>query len=213
MRLSLPSALLALLGPLALFSCSTMPLAVHDPEPQQPQQYGTRYEAGGGRWGDRLLLEAAWLPAAWFQLDSDDPLVPSNDLGSVDGDGYSARAAIGNRDQSIGVLYQGFQLSNDLTDVDVDSVYLDFDVRIPLEDGGGNFDLVVGAGVGTAMLDVSGGNGGTIREGAGQLRFLLSFHPTRTLSFEFGGGGLVYGHPGDTEAFGTFLQFGATLAF
>ncbi|MEQ1632907.1 MAG: hypothetical protein ABL997_11075 [Planctomycetota bacterium] len=204
------SSLFVLVSLFALASCGTIPLEVESP--QEPQ-YGARYQAGGGRWGERVVLEAAWLPAAWFRLDSDDPLVPSSDIGSADGTGYGARAAIGNRDQSIGVSYQGFELSNDLVDIDVESVYLDFDVRVPLADGGGNFDLVVGAGLGSAFLDVSGGNTQSIREGAAQLRFLLSFRPTQALSFDFGGGGVVYGHPGDTEAFGSFLQVGATLTF
>ncbi len=200
----------ALLVALALASCQTLPLA--SVATQEPR-YGTRYQAGGGQWGDRLVVEAAWLPAAWFRLDSDDPLVPTSDIGAADGSGYGARAAVGNRDQSIGISYQGFELSNDASDIDVQSGFLDFDVRVPLADGGGNFDLIVGAGLGAAAIDVSGGSLRSIREGAAQLRLLLSFRPTRSLSFDFGGGGVVYGHPGDTEAFGSFLQLGASLTF
>ena len=46
-----------------------------------------------------------------------------------------------------------------------------------------------------------------------QLRFVLEYNAAKSLTFDLGGGGVVYGHPGETEAYGTFVLLGMTATF
>src|SRR5687767_7504468 len=130
--------------------------------PQEPPRSAPRREpryepmvraadAPAGTWGDRMLVEAAAIPAAWLTRDLDGV---SSNPDAEDAAGYAVRVAVGNRDQSIGVLAQGFHGDDD--GLDAGTVGLDTDVRTPLDrDGPGWFFLRAGAGVGGAFLDTA----------------------------------------------------------
>jgi len=210
---SLPSVvLLAMLSA----SCASVP-SVRMPQgpqdPMQPPGYGPRRNAGEGRWGERFVVDGAAIPAAWLRFDTDDESPGAPDPEEMDGFGYSGRVAVGNKDQSIGVLYQGYEFSGDLADVSVHSLFADFDVRVPLEDGGGLFSFLVGAGFGFARFETGTVASQPDNEGAAQLRFVLEYNAAKSLTFDLGGGGVVYGHPGETEAYGTFVLLGMTATF
>jgi len=179
----------------------------------QPPGFTSRRRAGEGQWGDRILVEGQYLPVAWLEFDDDDSSATSAVDGSADGDGYGGRFAIGNKDQSIGAMYQGLDLSGDSGTIRIDSLYVDFDVRVPLSEGGGNFSLLIGAGLGGARFDRDIGASGIDNEGAAQLRAVLNFNPSRAFSFDVGFGGVIYGHPGETEAYGSYVLVGMTTAF
>jgi hypothetical protein len=191
----------------------TLPMAQDPQDGMQPPGFTPRRRAGEGQWGERILVEGQYLPAAWLEFDDDTSSAPSAVDGSADGDGYGGRFAIGNKDQSIGAMYQGFDLSGDIGTIRIDSLYVDFDVRVPLSEGGGNFSLLIGAGLGGARFDYDNGAGGVDNEGAAQLRAVLNFNPSRAFSFDVGFGGVIYGHPGETEAYGSYVLVGMTTAF
>lgn len=188
------------------------PKRMQDPNPrQEPPGYGMRQPAGQGRWGERFVVEGSVLPAVWLTVDTDDGSTPSD---ATTGVGASARAAIGNRDQSIGLLLQGVDFSGDdaFSDGSVEAAFVDFDVRVPTQDAKW-LQLVVGAGFGVARFDSGLLGAGAETEGAAQLRLGLEFVPVPAVALGIGGGGVAYGHPGDTAAYGTFLQFGLTITF
>lgn len=170
------------------------------------------YQAGSGEWGERNVFELQLMPAAWFELESESTVQGGPTPGSADGWGYGVRAAFGNRDQSIGVLYQGFDLDADFASVELHSVYVDFDVRLPLQEGGGKFALQAAGGLGAMWLDY-GQRYDDSNEGAAQLRVAFVFEPYPSFSTSLGVGGVWIGHPGNTEGYGTFLLLGAALTF
>jgi hypothetical protein len=49
--------------------------------------------------------------------------------------------------------------------------------------------------------------------GAANLRMDLEYAFTRRFALEAGLGGLMFGRPGDTEGYGTFLEFGVRVSF
>jgi hypothetical protein len=148
-----------------------------------------------------------------MEIEADDPVVAGQGTGSATGVGFGARVGWGNRDQSIGILYQGFAVDADNTDVGLHTLYLDFDVRIPIEEGGGTLFFTAGAGLGASWIDFDSGMAETDTEGAAQLRVGLNVEPSPTFAMNFGLGGVVLGHPGSTEAYGTYLILGASLTF
>lgn len=193
--------------------CASVPTL---PTPQDPAArgempgYGMRPRAGQGRWGERIVAEASAIPGAWMRIDVDDGSASTQE---ADGVGAGGRLAVGNRDQSVGVLYQGIDLSGDTGDGSVHAAFADFDVRVPVQDTGGWFGLVVGAGFGAARFDSGILGADVATEGAAQLRVALEFTPSRSIAFGIGGGGVVYGHPGETEAYGSFALVGLTITF
>jgi hypothetical protein len=180
----------------------------------QPQGFtGTGYyQSGSGEWGERGVFDLQVMPAAWFDFEGEAPLQPGLEAGSADGHGYGLRAAFGNRDQSVGVLYQAFDLDGDATAVELHSVYLDFDVRVYLQEVGGKLFVQSGAGLGAAWIDYDR-QFSDVNEGIAQLRVSLGIEPSRHFSAGFGVGGVYFGHLGETEGYGTFLLLGATVNF
>lgn len=176
------------------------PAAPPRPLDQEPHEYGV------APWGERLLIEPMVMPAVWLTRDVDDG-TGNDDL--QDGSGYGLRVAVGRRDQSIGLLYQGFHTDGD--GFDAQTVGIDFDVRAPLDDGTPVF-LRAGACIGVAGLEARGDDS-LGNETAAQLRLGFDFLATEHLMFGASIGGIVFGHFGETEAYGTFLTFGATLVF
>ena len=161
----------------------------------------------GGEWGSRFVVEATAIPAVWLISDADG-VAPGAD--EINGYGYGLRAAFRSHDQSIGFLYQGFD--SDDGGLDVKTLALDFDVRTLLDDGTGILFLRAGAGIGGAWLDnVGGADLGT--ELATQLRVGIDIQPNARFAIGASLGGILFGHPGETEAYGTFLSLGVSLIF
>jgi hypothetical protein len=166
-----------------------------------------RSEQEHGRWGERVLLEGHALPGVWLTRDLDGV---ARNAESEDGAGYAVRGAIGNRDQSIGMQYQGMRVDGGA--LDAHTLGLDVDVRTPLEDGTGVFFVRAGGGFGAGWLDARDDDelGST---GQAQLRLGLDLQPTPAFALGVAFGGIVFGHPGETDAYGTFVTVGATFVF
>jgi hypothetical protein len=164
--------------------------------------------AGEGRWGERVLVEAQTIPAAWLQRDRDGGAPePERDEAL----GYGLRAAIGNQDQSIGLLTQVLH-GRSGSDLDAGTLGLDFDVRKQLDRDWPDWLFVRGgATVGLGWIDA--GDGATGTEAVGQLRLGVDFQVTRTLLFQCSFGGIVFGTPGETEVYGTLVTVGGGLTF
>lgn len=167
-----------------------------------------RTGAGEGRWGERALVEAQGIPAAWLQRDADGGAPkPERD----EARGYGLRAAIGNQDQSVGLLAQAFH-GHSGSDLEAGALGLDFDVRKQLDRDWPDWLFVRGgAGVGLGWLDLGGGGAST--ETTGQLRLGIDFQVTRTLLVQCSFSGIVFGTPGETELYGTFVTIGGGLTF
>jgi hypothetical protein len=172
--------------------------------------FGMRPRSGQGRWGERIVAEASAIPAAWLRIDQDDAATGSEES---EGSGFGGRLAVGNRDQSIGLLYQGLEFAEEPGEASVHAGFVDFDVRVPLQDGGGWFSLVVGAGFGAARFDSGVLGADVTTEGAAQIRVGLECTPSRNFAIGLGGGGVVFGHPGETEAYGTFALVDLVFSF
>lgn len=203
----MPSAVrfLLVLGVAAVGVACTTSRAVPRPAPLQRTDFAQE-EAPRDPWGKRLLVEAMVIPAAWLERDYD-RVAPAGE--APDGWGYGLRAAVANQDQSIGMLYQGFHTDDDT--LDVQTVGLDFDTRMPFEDGTPLF-LRAGGGIGLAWLDTADDESlGT--ELALQGRIGIDFEPANGVVLGTSLGGILFGHPGETEAYGVFVTIGVTLVF
>ena len=160
-----------------------------------------------GTWGQRVLLEANAIPAAWLTRDLDGTSVEPE---AEDAYGYGLRFGIGNADQSIGVLAQGFHTDAEV--FDAATLGLDTDVRTPLDKEGPQwFFLRAGATLGSAWLDPVDDDAGM--QLAAQLRLGIDFQPAERFLLHVGFGGIVFGHPGETEVYGTFVTVGGGLVF
>jgi len=173
--------------------------------PSRPPEF-SRYEIGGGRWGDRWLVEAQAIPGVWLDIDVDgnEPEQPQ-----VTAYGQGLRAAYGNRDQSVGLLYQGFR---DGDDFEAHALSLDVDARMPIDDGTKLFWLKAGGGFGGALLDAAF-DPDLSGELTGQLRLGIDFQPTRSVLLNFSLGGIGYAHPGDTVAYGAIATLSLGFTF
>lgn len=164
--------------------------------------------AGEGRWGERFPVEAQAIPAAWLQRDADGGAAKRE---RDEARGFGLRAAIGNQDQSVGLLAQTF-LGHSGSDLEAGTLGLDFDVRKQLDRDWPDWLFVRGgAAVGLAWLDLGGGGAST--EAAGQLRLGIDFQVTRRLLLQCSFSGIVFGTPGETEVYGTFVTIGGGLTF
>ncbi|MCC6673094.1 MAG: hypothetical protein IT458_18660 [Planctomycetes bacterium] len=173
-----------------------------------------RTEPGGGAWGERVQIDVAWLPAVWIQVDDDDSGTPAAEPETSSGMGYAVRAAVGNADQSAGILYMGSSHDEENAggDLRTHAIYLDFDVSQPIRSGPSNFLVHAGGGVGVALADFSR-TYDDVTSLAFNLRISLEYQANRNLSFDFGLGGFLWGHPGDTQAFGSFAQIAGRVSF
>lgn len=166
-----------------------------------------------GRFGDRVVAEASVMPAFWMRFDRDDDDPAARSLDTV-GPGWTTRVGLGNVDQSIGLLYQGAFTEEEDGDaeVDVHALYLDFDASIPVEPDPELMLVRAAAGVGMVHLDSPDRTLDTTT-GAVNLRLQLELRPTRVLAFMVGGGGFAFGRPGESVAFGTFVDLGLRVTF
>jgi hypothetical protein len=163
-----------------------------------------------GVWGERVLVEAAVMPGYWMRVDRDDDAAAVVD---VFGPGYGVRAAVGNADQSVGLLVHGAFLEEDdgPEEADVHAFYVDFDVSVPVEPEG-RILVRAAAGIGMAHLDSPDADVDTTT-GAGNLRLQLEVRPAPAVAVLAGIGGFVFGSAGETEAYGTFLDLGLRVTF
>jgi hypothetical protein len=166
---------------------------------------GVREDEGEARF-DRVIVEPMLIPGAWLQRDTDGG-APRPE--QVDGAGAGLRAALGKREQSIGVLFQSFRGDDDRLDVTV--FFADFDARTPLEETGNLLWLRAGGGFGAGWLDSR--LGATETDLAGQLRVGIDVQPVESFALGISIGGLLLGHPGETEAYGAFVTLSALLTF
>jgi hypothetical protein len=116
---------------------------------------------------------------------------------------------IGNRTQSVGVMAQVYS-----GDDGFDAVVFGFDsdVRARLDrDWPRWLFLRAGASLGGGFYDAGGGTSDT--QLMGQLRIGPEFQLTDRLALQASFGGIVFGHPGETEAYGTFFTIGGGVTF
>ena len=167
-----------------------------------------------GTFGERFTAEVFWLPAVWLEVDEKNRLAPNADADVAIGSGVGMRAAVGNKDQSIGLLYMGTFHDENTTGASVrtDSIYLDFDVAMPAVPDTTAVLVRAGAGVGVAFISFDRGfdDASTL---AFNLRLGLDYQPSPRVSFGVGLGGFLWGNPGDTVAFGSFVLVGGALTF
>lgn len=172
--------------------------------------------ADAGAWGQRHVLEAAVIPAAWLTRDRDGV---SSNPDQVDASGVQLRGATGNYDQTFGFIAQAFR--TDDAGIDAIGPYsfdalvfaLDADVRTPIEpDAPGWFFLRAGGGFGLAWLDANGA-GDPNSQMSAQLRLGTEAQLTPGCLLQIDFGGIVFGHPGETEAYGMFLAMGGGVVF
>jgi hypothetical protein len=156
---------------------------------------------------DRLIVEGQAIPAMWLTRDADGG-APSNR--DIEGSGYGVRAAAGGDETSVGFLFQQFFTSRDEFDAQIFSV--DFDAHTPLEAEHRWFWLRAGGSVGCTWADEPGDDeiDGDL---AFQLRLGVDFQPSDAFSIGASFGGIVVGHPGETEAYGSMVMIGAALIF
>ena len=175
--------------------------------------YDRERDRDRGRWGDRIVVDAGVLPALWLRVDRDDDAAASDEVDTM-GPGYSARLGLGNTDQSIGILYHGAFTEEDdgEAEIDLHAIYLDFDASIPIEPDPGLMFVHAAAGVGLVHLDSPDTTLDTTT-GAVNLRLQLEVRPTSALHFFIGAGGFAFGHPGESNAYGTFADLGLRLSF
>ncbi|MCU0864424.1 MAG: hypothetical protein MUC36_11560 [Planctomycetes bacterium] len=192
-----------LAGLLVLGACATPQDPLPPPRHRPPETRPASEDHG--RYGQRFVVEANAIPGAWLTLDRDGG---ADAVDTGDGSGYGVRMAVGNLDQSIGLSWQGFATDG----LDANVLGLDVDVRRPIGDGLDLFYVRAGAGIGAAWLDALDdpalGNTGTA-----QLRLGLDFQPNERFLLSASFGGIAFGRPGETEAYGTFFQLGLGLVF
>jgi hypothetical protein len=189
---------------LALAACHAAP----SPVPQG-------YESGQGRWGERVLVDAIVMPIVWIDADVDDDVTSGAVEDDWIGPGYGLRAAVGNRDQSIGLLVQGAHAEGEDTDVGLDAwaLYLDFDASVPLGEGPDGLFMHAACGIGAAVMEFDDSRYDDVATGAINLRIDFEFRASRRFALLAGVGGFAWGWPGDTEAVGSFMELGGCFTF
>jgi hypothetical protein len=193
-----------LLGLSAAAACTVAPprdVLFAATAPQEPAD-----TTGEGHWGERTIVEASVIPIAELTRDFDGL---HDDARSEDATGWGVRAAVGDHERSAGVLFQSLRSDDGLLDADV--VSFDFDVRTSLESEAPMLWLRAGAGVGFAWLDTRALE--STSELSTQLRVGLDFEPSPHFVIGASLGGILFGSPGDTEAYGTFFSAGVALVF
>lgn len=178
------------------------------------QETGARYSPGQGRWGERTLIDVSVLAGFWAKIDENDQTSPGSTADSAEGYGVAARIGVGNRDQSVGLLYHGgfLEVSGTNVEVNVHALYADFDITVPLAGAGNRFYFTAGGGLGVAIVEFDSRYDDAV-SGAGCLHLGLEFEISKSIGVDFEFGGFLWGHPGDTEAFGSFLDLGLRFTF
>lgn len=184
--------------------------SVEPPSEASPQGYArTRAPSAPGG----IYAEAFAVPAAFVAFQSEGPNVPDPKLDT--GAGFGVGAGVSNGDQGVGLLYIGtFHDSDRLSGTtEMHSFLADFRARgLIWHQGDSNGYLHFTAGGGFTDIQTPGG----VRdetEGIIQLRGLLELEFHHRFSLHLGGGGFLFGHPGDTVGYGSWLMAGGGLRF
>jgi hypothetical protein len=162
---------------------------------------------------DQVHLDAFWIPALWIRVDEKESGPTSTERADLDtGTGFGVRAGVGTDQQSIGLMYVASYHDEDTTDsnASTQALYLDFEYRAPIAVRSVMFE--VGGGFGAAWLEFGRLFDNDV-EGAFTLHGMLRFNITDNIALTTGMGGFLFGHFGDTVAYGTWLMAGAGLSF
>lgn len=170
--------------------------------------------SGGGFAFRNFTFDAEWIPAIWVTADVEQ----SGNTTRADldtGSGVALRAGMGTDQQNIGVLYMDSWADEKTTGrgVEMRSLLLDFLYRTPIPEGGGAIWFSVDAGLGATELLFDSNQFDDEVTGAALLHGDLEFRITRNFTVAAGLGGFIWGHLGDTAAYGTYITLGAKLMF
>lgn len=166
---------------------------------------------------DRPSVTAFWIPGLAISPDEDSTESDGGREFDADldtGDGWGVRVNGGSDGGGLGLLYMTTSHEERESDsrVRTHSAYLEYLTRLVESGGDGiGFHIGVAAGVGGAAFDFNeafddtGGAAGLARieVGAG----------TNRLRLTLGGGGFIWGYPGETIGSGAFATIGLTLRF
>jgi hypothetical protein len=163
---------------------------------------------------ERFSFDAEWIPAIWVTADIEQN--GSTTRADFDtGSGLALRAGMGTDQQNIGVLYIGSWADEKTTGrgAETRSLLLDFLYRAPIPETGGAIWFAVDAGLGATELRFDSNQFDDVVTGAALLHGDLEFRITRAFTVAAGLGGFIWGHFGDTEAYGSYVTLGAKLIF
>lgn len=162
-----------------------------------------------------FTLDAEWIPAMWVTADVDvnGPNGSRSDLDT--GSGVLFRAGLGSTTQNIGIQYME-TWHDEMTgghSATTQQLLLDFLYRAPLPGLSNLVWLEVDAGLGGARLAFAGNALEDNVTGSALLHGDLEFRVAPALALAVGGGAFVWGHFGDTLAYGSYVTLGAKLIF
>lgn len=169
-----------------------------------------------GRFGfQRLTLDAEWIPVIWVTADVEQNGNSTTRADLDTGTGLALRAGMGTEQQNIGLLYMGTWADEKTTGrgAETRSLLLDFLYRAPIPETGGAVWFSVDAGLGGAELLFDSDKFDDVVTGAALLHGDLEFRITRVFTVAAGLGGFIWGHPGQTDAYGTYVTLGLKLIF
>ena len=161
---------------------------------------------------NRLHADAFWVPAIWIEPDLDDEPMPEPDLDT--GSGLGLRLSMQGRNQGVGLLYVTTWHDKRATGTSAQthSLYADFMARERIYGGTPRTYLAFDGGLGLAWLDFDGPFDESVT-GAIQLRGMLEMELGRSFGLQGGIAGFLWGYPGETVAYGSYIFLGAELIF
>jgi hypothetical protein len=164
---------------------------------------------------ERLTIDAEWIPAMWVTLDVEQNGNTATRGDLDNGSGVLLRAGMGTTSQNIGVLYMGTWHDEKTTGrgASTQSLLLDFLYRAPIPETGGAVWFEADAGVGGTEIQFDSDQLDDQLTGSALLHGDLEFRVTRAFTIAAGLGVFIWGHPGDTAAYGSYLTLGAKLIF
>ena len=164
---------------------------------------------------ERLTIDAEWIPAMWVTLDVEQNGNTATRGDLDNGSGVALRAGLGTTSQNIGLLYMGTWHDEKTTGrgASTQSLLLDFLYRAPVPDTSGVVWFEADAGLGGTEIQFDSDQIDDEVTGAALLHGDLEFRVTRAFTIAAGLGVFIWGHPGDTAAYGSYLTLGAKLIF
>ena len=181
-----------------------------------PMDTRMSYERGPSEafnWG-HVTFDAEWIPATWVTVDLDNGV--ASDIGDLDtGSGFLLRGGFGSNQQNIGVLYMATWHDEETTGrgASTQQLLLDFLYRAPIPEMNGLVWFEVDGGIGGVNVEFDSDSIDDEVTGSALLHGDLEFMFGRRFTVAVGGGGFVWGHFGDTLAYGTYVTIGAKLLF
>jgi hypothetical protein len=162
-----------------------------------------------------VTLDAEWIPAMWVTTDIDDKGTAATRAELDTGSGVALRAGLGSNQQNIGLLYMGTWHDEKTTGrgASTQSLLLDFLYRAPIPEMNNQVWFEVDAGLGGTDLEFDSDQIDSKLTGSALLHGDLEFRITRAFTVAAGFGGFIWGDPGDTVAYGTYVTLGVKLLF